>query len=88
MKDSWNQTATLSYYLFCSFPKKGQNPSFKKFIKDHFPFLKEKSEIKSDVPVISPNEWQERINNMHNKTITKQTIKGKLVDNVIKEIDG
>lgn len=78
----------IVYYQYCSFPKKGRNPSYQKFKIQHLPFpwdkisRSEDDEItidreKKQEEMISPNEWLERIKTM------KETGKADL-----KELDG
>jgi hypothetical protein len=37
-QSSWEQTRMILYYQFCSYPKKGQNPSYNKFKQKHIQF--------------------------------------------------
>lgn len=66
-QSSWNQTRILSYYIYCSYPKRGRNPSFNKFKKEHLPYSWDR--IASDPDenerdpeeVLTINQWKDRI---------------------------
>lgn len=65
-----------SYYLYCSYPKKGQNPSYAKYKKEHMPFywdvinhaeVDSVDSMDAEQP-ISPDEWAQRIAGMTKAT--------------------
>lgn len=76
---SWEQTRIQIYYQFCSYPKKGRNPSFAKFKQEHLPFYWDKisshteEEETEDKVVFSADDWMKRLEQIKNAPREKIT---------------
>lgn len=88
-QSTWEQTRMIIYYQYCSYPKKGQNPTYTRFKAQHLPFPWDrinKRELDDDIleeepQGLTPNDWLKRIENIKQSSISK-----KLNANEIKSI--
>jgi len=64
---SWEQTRIQIYYQYCSYPKKGMNPSYTTFKARHFPFswdkvsIDEANDVTHENRGLTPDDWIKRI---------------------------
>jgi len=71
-RSQWEQTRMIVYYQYCSYPKKGQNPSYHKFKAQHLPFpwdlinknIEDEDLMVEDAQGLTPSDWLERISKL------------------------